>query len=65
VVSERGEKLSADMLRTATVMRIKQDALEAAAKAAQPRRKRVIMVVPGGAIGRISGYLVRRCFQSH
>jgi hypothetical protein len=62
VVSERGEKLSADMLRTATVMRIKQDALEAAAKAALPR-KRVLMVVPGRAIGRISGYLVRRCYQ--
>jgi hypothetical protein len=62
VREQRIKKLAADILRTATVMRIKQEALEAAAKAT---RKRPIMVVPGRSIGRISGYLVRRCYQYH
>jgi hypothetical protein len=64
-MSERVKKLTADLLRTATVIQIKREALEAAAKALAPQRKRVIMVVPERAIGRISSYLVRRCFQSH
>jgi hypothetical protein len=63
VVSERVKKLTADLLRTATVIQIKQDALAAAAKTTP--RKRVLMVVPGRSIGRVSSYLVRRCFQSH
>ena len=52
-----------DILRTATVIQIKQDALEAAALVATPRRsKRTIMVVPQRSIGRVSRYLVlQRC----
>ena len=65
MVSERGEKLSADMLRTATVLQIKQDALEAAAKASALPRKRAIMVVPERSIARFTRFLVRRCFQYH
>jgi hypothetical protein len=54
---EKIKKLTADLLRTATVMKIKQDALDAAT----PRKRRAIMVVPSRSIGRVSRYLVRRC----
>jgi hypothetical protein len=62
---QRAKKLAADILRTATVMQIKQDALQAAAKLVlvrPARSKRAVMVVPERFIGRVSRYLVsRRC----
>jgi Trm5-related predicted tRNA methylase len=61
VVSDRIKKMTSDLLRTATVLKIEQDALDAAAKAA--KRKRVVMIVPQRSIGRIQNYLVRRCYS--
>jgi hypothetical protein len=66
VSDERVKKLTANLLRTATVMQIEQDALEAAAKAL--KRKRAIMVVPQRSLRRVQSYLVwraQRCLSYH
>jgi hypothetical protein len=60
-VVSRIKKLTSELLRTATVMQIKNDALEAAARAA--KKKRAIMVIPERSVRRVSSYLVRRCLQ--